>query len=638
MFGAFETSLRGGDSPSIDRKNKLHKGCSGHLHGHGVKKEKSVRDVVSASRSCSLTYSVDEPIYGVNFGNSSSEEDRNWGTPRNSISPMIPHLKISPTNSSTFNPHSRGSITPDLLLGSAYRSPHSSNAARRSQSTDITNTQEGFNMTRTNDNNFVKRSTSCTGGNEGSETTPYSYNPIVVGTNKAIADRLYNSLTRASAGKRRAERSASDGKRIARAMASQQPRPNSSMDKSSSSYKSKSLPRSDFNEDSGNFSSGNSDLDEKYNIGCIDGTTVQELVQASVTPTQEERRQSLINGISDDDIAHTEELRRRKRRERQHLQQQHLSGKYISAGNDLSSNNIGTHRRQSPSPRPKVRINRGNNMERGRRGSEEDESGSSSGSDISPPSSPSPTQLNTRSASLRPWSNTNRTTTTVNLTARRTKSSGIGANSNSNTQRNPVGFGSRTSRFNDVKNATDSAGNFLSIKDTDNYGMRNRVNSTTSSGIKNYLTSNKASQALAKTNSSEGYQSTSGYPKSFGFPLTRTSSNESSNSSPVHFKNTIRNTLVNGRFKSNTINRSNGNVNQPSMAHGKCSMQEVAEAWLRFKDDVDNAMELKKPNSGFYKNLSDMMHSKMKMLDQVQFVSMISINTVCRSVFTKRPA
>ena len=119
MFGAFETSLRGGDSPSIDRKNKLHKGCSGHLHGHGVKKEKSVRDVVSASRSCSLTYSVDEPIYGVNFGNSSSEEDRNWGTPRNSISPMIPHLKISPTNSSSFNPHSRGSITPDLLLGSS---------------------------------------------------------------------------------------------------------------------------------------------------------------------------------------------------------------------------------------------------------------------------------------------------------------------------------------------------------------------------------------------------------------------------------------------------------------------------------------------------------------------------------------
>ena len=34
-FGAFEASLRGRDSPSVDRR-MLHKGCSGHLHGHGV--------------------------------------------------------------------------------------------------------------------------------------------------------------------------------------------------------------------------------------------------------------------------------------------------------------------------------------------------------------------------------------------------------------------------------------------------------------------------------------------------------------------------------------------------------------------------------------------------------------------------
>ena len=48
-------------------------------------------------------------------------------------------------------------------------------------------------------------------------------------------------------------------------------------------------------------------------------------------------------------------------------------------------------------------------------------------------------------------------------------------------------------------------------------------------------------------------------------------------------------------------------------------MQEVADAWLRFKDDIENVLELKKPNAGFYKNLSDMMHSKMRMLDQVEF-------------------
>ena len=48
-FGAFEASLRGRDSPSVDRK-MLHKGCSGHLHGHGVKKERSVRDIPAVTR------------------------------------------------------------------------------------------------------------------------------------------------------------------------------------------------------------------------------------------------------------------------------------------------------------------------------------------------------------------------------------------------------------------------------------------------------------------------------------------------------------------------------------------------------------------------------------------------------------
>ena len=44
--------------------------------------------------------------------------------------------------------------------------------------------------------------------------------------------------------------------------------------------------------------------------------------------------------------------------------------------------------------------------------------------------------------------------------------------------------------------------------------------------------------------------------------------------------------------------------------------KEVQAAWLKFKDDIESAME-KKPKQGFYKNLSDMMHSKMEMLDQV---------------------
>ncbi|CAB4059743.1 unnamed protein product [Lepeophtheirus salmonis] len=39
ILGRFETSLRGGDSPTIDRRI-LHKGCCGDTHGHGVKKER----------------------------------------------------------------------------------------------------------------------------------------------------------------------------------------------------------------------------------------------------------------------------------------------------------------------------------------------------------------------------------------------------------------------------------------------------------------------------------------------------------------------------------------------------------------------------------------------------------------------
>ena len=589
MLGAFETSLRGGDSPSTERKVHLHKGCCGSLHGHGVKKEKSVRDVQTASRSCSLAHSVD----GMPFDYSGSEgEERNWGTPRGSISPMIPHLKISPTNSSNYNSHGRASITPDLLLGSGYRHLHTTHPTRRSQSTDFSGNSNG--------NIFVKRSASCTGGGDESEIMNDSN--VAASSNTAIANRLYHSLTKASAGKRRAERSASDGKRIARAMAAQQQRPSSSLDKHSG-YKSKSLTRSDYNEDSGNFSSPNSDSDERYELAGSDGTTVQGLVEASVTPTQEERRQSLIHGISDDDLTPTEDLRRRKRLERRQMQQQHLSGKFTSGANSLPSNNNGSHRRQSPSPRPKVRINNGNNMERGRRGSEEDESISSSGSDVSPPSSPSPTHL--RSNSLRPWSNSNRTTTSGNLTARRTKSSGIASTPK------PVGFGSSTSRFSDAKNTSEN--NHINANH-DGYNMRNRVNSANSSGIKSYFSSIKSPQTLGKTNSSEGYSN--GHQKSSGFSLSRTSSNESSQSTSMYAKSVPRSNLANGRFKSNTLNRSNGNVN--SATQGKCSMQEVAEAWLRFKDDIDNAMELKKPNSGFYKNLSDMMHTKMKMLDQVQ--------------------
>ena len=40
----------------------------------------------------------------------------------------------------------------------------------------------------------------------------------------------------------------------------------------------------------------------------------------------------------------------------------------------------------------------------------------------------------------------------------------------------------------------------------------------------------------------------------------------------------------------------------------------VAKAWLQFKEDIESAMQ-KKPNQGFYKNLSEMMHTKMELLN-----------------------
>ena len=41
--------------------------------------------------------------------------------------------------------------------------------------------------------------------------------------------------------------------------------------------------------------------------------------------------------------------------------------------------------------------------------------------------------------------------------------------------------------------------------------------------------------------------------------------------------------------------------------------QEITKAWLKFKEDIEAAMQ-KKPNSGYYKNLADMMTTKMEML------------------------
>ncbi len=49
-------------------------------------------------------------------------------------------------------------------------------------------------------------------------------------------------------------------------------------------------------------------------------------------------------------------------------------------------------------------------------------------------------------------------------------------------------------------------------------------------------------------------------------------------------------------------------------------IDQTRESWLKFKDDVDSALQKKPNQAGFYKNLADMMHNKMEMLDQVRLI------------------
>ena len=55
MLGQFEASLRRrGSGEEGEEKLKKHSCCSGHAHGHGVRKERSVREVTRERRNCSL--------------------------------------------------------------------------------------------------------------------------------------------------------------------------------------------------------------------------------------------------------------------------------------------------------------------------------------------------------------------------------------------------------------------------------------------------------------------------------------------------------------------------------------------------------------------------------------------------------
>ena len=244
IFGSFETSLRGQDSPRGD-KRVLHKGCSGHLHGHGVKKERASRQVNISKDFCE-------------------------------------------------KPHEEGS--------SSDEGDHK----RRSQSSEYARIAPVVNQ---------KRSTS---------------------TNSAVAQRLFNSPTKAATAKYRAERTCSDGLKMASDMKALM---NGGRSCNSLPRRSK-LRGNKSEEDSGNFSSSEENTDFH---------NVVDLITPSVN------KQNLIHGTSDDELS-IEELRRKQRQERRDYLMQ---------------------RRESPSPVKRE------GQQRGRRSSDE-----ASDSSYSPPNSP----------------------------------------------------------------------------------------------------------------------------------------------------------------------------------------------------------------------------------------------------------
>ena len=450
-LGPFETSLRGGDSPSVDRK-VLHKGCCGTLHGHGVKKERASRELPAVRRTCSN-----------DINNSSSDESM--------------------------------ANTPDLLMMHDNRKRLVNG---RSQSSDC--------------------------------ASPRCGTPTGRRSNSAVAQRLYSSPTKSTTAKVRAERTASDG----RAMSLEVQRLHRSFVTATGYTSMSSLPRKfklnrvggtqsadpEHEHDSGHFSSDTEGPSSRHHFGFVDGLAASE-----------KRKQSIILGVSDDELS-MEELRQKQRRERRdYLQQRHNSPRGM------------TTRKESPSPGPKKRME-----DRGRRSSDDYSEGDSSSS---PPATPSP--LITRSISSHPRSGRGE----ANV-ARRTASSG----SKKVKGGGGYAFGSSVSRFSsDKKNGSPAKKKPLPAP----------LNKSSSDGVQNAYPPGQPSYQAQQLTQQHQQQ------------LSRTSSDPrvSSQRSADHRK------------------RENKDV--------------VAKAWLQFKADVENALQ-KKPNHGFYKNLSDMMHTKMEML------------------------
>ena len=452
--GSFETSLRGQDSPRPNR-NVLHKGCSGHKHGNGVKKER-------ASRTPEFKFSKD--CCHEDVDNSSSDE----GT-------LVTSTPQPQQRRSQSSEYSRLITTPPISS---------------------------------------RRSTSA--------------------SNTAVAQRLFSSATKTFTAKLRAERTASDGVKMA-----------SDLQKVALNYSTSSLPRrmkrtNKSEEDSGNFSSS----EENTELNIVD------LVTPSVN------KQNLIHGTSDDELS-MEELRKKQRQQRRERTQQHRNG---------------GSRRESPSPVKRDRCQQSgqedssptataasNSNNRGRKSSDE-----CSDSSFSPPASPT-----CRSSSNKLWPRNH----LAHISKPRARSSG-------GTNAVPFAFGSSTRRFFDEKS---------------------KLHKSPSDGVQ-LLQQQQSPIGYFKANAN-GLNSNAGIGGLAGF----------NNSNNV---NVLSRTL------------SDPKSYQRQHHHSSREKAEIAKAWLKFKEDIESAMQ-KKPNSGYYKNLSDMMTTKMEMLsDEVRLLPSSSFQTV----------
>ena len=178
MLGAFETSLR--NSPNVGRKAVLHKGCSGHLHGHGVKKERPEMPKV-VGKTCSFDF----------------DQDSTPRSHRNAIPRRKDTVASNTSSSSGGDDFYDGSNPPDLLNFKNRYGNHNA-VTGRSHSSDCA--AKGFNSPVAS-----KRS-----------------NSVAV-----VAQRLYSSPTKATSAKVRAERSNTDGRKIQHLMMNNKNRPSS---------------------------------------------------------------------------------------------------------------------------------------------------------------------------------------------------------------------------------------------------------------------------------------------------------------------------------------------------------------------------------------------------------------------------